>query len=146
MRRFVNSVRRYPQADIAYILIRAYTSPDGTSGDNADLSAKRCKALAAFIRHETGISHILIKTEPQGIAWNALRDMVAADSISPWRDGMFVFSAKRPGYRLRCPWSVRTGEGFMLSGMQASSPEPDCTTLKTAEKATAEKASWPVSP
>ena len=37
MRRFVNSVRRYPQADIAYILIRAYTSPDGTSGDNADL-------------------------------------------------------------------------------------------------------------
>lgn len=116
MRRFVNSVRRYPQADIAYILIRAYTSPDGTSGDNADLSAKRCKALAAFIRHETGISHILIKTEPQGIAWNALRDMVAADSISPWRDDVLSTLDNTPVW-------VFDRRGYIIGGRKKSLTE-----------------------
>ena len=71
--------------NVERLVVRAYTSPDGVSTDNIQLSANRCQSVADYIISQTGVDPVLIDMHPGGIAWDKLRDMIAADSCVPGR-------------------------------------------------------------
>lgn len=71
--------------NVERLVVRAYTSPDGVSTDNIQLSANRCRSVADYIISQTGVDPVLIDMHPGGIAWDKLRDMIAADSCVPGR-------------------------------------------------------------
>jgi len=86
MRPFVDSVRSHMAAvDIEKIVVRAYTSPDGTAAANERLSAKRCKAMVDVLVSSTGLDTSLLRAESCGIAWNELLYAVEADTCVPHR-------------------------------------------------------------
>lgn len=87
MDRFVRSVRQARDADdIDHILVRAYASPDGQKEANERLTGYRCDEIARYITDATGISPDLIQSVPEGIAWDELRRLVAANAEVPSRD------------------------------------------------------------
>ncbi len=67
------------------LLVRAYTSPDGVSTANLQLSADRCQSVSDYIMTHLGIDVARIDILPGGIAWEELRRMIAADSRVPGR-------------------------------------------------------------
>lgn len=87
MRPFISKVRMHDaSSNIERLQVRSYASPDGSNTANQRLSANRCKAIREYIVAETGIAPELIQTEAEGVAWDELRRMVAADSSVPYRD------------------------------------------------------------
>jgi len=86
MRPFLDAVCRHKAAaDIEKIVVRSYTSPDGTAAANKRLSAKRCKTISDLIIAETGIDLSLLHGESCGIAWDELARAVEADTRVPRR-------------------------------------------------------------
>ncbi len=84
---FINRVRMAADAQkLDHIEVSGYSSPDGPAGFNERLSVERCHTIAWLIVDRTGISRDLVETMPQGIGWNELRSMVAADPEVPSRD------------------------------------------------------------
>lgn len=87
MQRFVTQVREAEAAgNLESILVRAYASPDGLNKANQQLSVNRCNVIADYIAKHTGVNPELIKTQPGGIAWDELRQLVAADPDVPSRE------------------------------------------------------------
>ncbi len=87
MRDFLEEVRRQEAAgNIGRIIVRSFTSPDGISTANQQLSVNRCKSIEEYIVSATGISPLLVVAAPEGIAWDELRRMVVSDSRVPFRD------------------------------------------------------------
>lgn len=87
MQPFLQEVRRHDAAaNIEHLQVRSYASPDGSNAANQRLSENRCKTITAYILAETGISPTLIRTDAEGIAWDELRRMVAADNRVPHRE------------------------------------------------------------
>lgn len=84
MQRFVAQVREANAAgDIENIVVRAYASPDGMNRANQRLSVSRCQVIADYIATHTGVNPEIIKTYPGGIAWDELRQLVAANPDVP---------------------------------------------------------------
>lgn len=69
--------------NIDRIEVRAYASPDGASDANARLTGYRCDEITNHIIKESGVDPSLIHAFPEGIAWDELRKMVAADKNVP---------------------------------------------------------------
>ncbi len=87
MRKFLEEVRRQDEAgNIGRIIVRSFTSPDGVSTANRQLSVNRCRSIEEYIVSATGISPLLVVADPEGIAWDELRRMVVADERVPCRD------------------------------------------------------------
>ena len=87
MDRFVNSVRQARDADdIDHIVVRAYASPDGQYDANKRLTGYRCDEISRYIIEATGINPDLIHSEPEGVAWDKLRSLVATTPDVPSRD------------------------------------------------------------
>ena len=87
MRHFMEEIRNQAViGNIERLLVRSYTSPDGVSTANELLSENRCFAVASHIATETGADMALIDIDPEGIAWDELRRMVAADNRVPLKN------------------------------------------------------------
>ena len=67
------------------IVIRSWASPEGQHPMNIRLSELRADSLKAYISREAGIPSDKIVTRAEGIAWDALRGMVA-ESDMDFRD------------------------------------------------------------
>lgn len=63
------------------IVIRSYASPEGTHTGNARLSGLRADSLKTYICRHAGIPASKVITRAEGIAWDALREMVAASDM-----------------------------------------------------------------
>lgn len=70
------ALRAYAESDIDSIIVRAYTSPDGTSKTNEILARQRCDSISDYIIANTGINPDLIRKIPEGIAWDGLKELV----------------------------------------------------------------------
>lgn len=87
MERFVGQVREAAAAgELEHIVVRAYASPDGMNKANQRLSVNRCNVIADYIAKHTGVSPKIIETEPGGIAWDELRQLVEANPDVPSRE------------------------------------------------------------
>lgn len=86
MNAFIEAVRNLDADEIERIEVRGYASPDGTNKANQQLSGYRCNVIARYIARHAGISHDIIYTVPEGIAWDELRRLVAATPDVPMRD------------------------------------------------------------
>ena len=88
MDRCMALVKAYAESDIDSIVIRAYTSPDGTSSTNELLARQRCDAVADYIVANTGINQGVIRKKPGGIAWDGLRTLVHDTPEVPSREAV----------------------------------------------------------
>lgn len=83
---FIELVKKAKADDIVKdIIVKSYTSPDGSSEANAVLSQRRCDAIADLLVRRTGVMRSLIRKMPMGIAWNELRNLVAIAPDVPSR-------------------------------------------------------------
>lgn len=86
MNAFIDRIRMAVDArDLDHITISAFASPDGPLNFNNRLSVKRCDAIAFYIMGKTGIGREMIHTNPEGVAWSELRQLVAGSSDVPTR-------------------------------------------------------------
>lgn len=84
--RFTKSIENALQQEkLERVVIRSYTSPDGTDRANTALAAHRVDSLASYLLRHTGLSADLLEKHAGGIAWELLRDKVAASDM-PYRD------------------------------------------------------------
>lgn len=87
MDRFIEEVCKAREAnEIDSIVVRAYASPDGTSTANIRLARNRCYNIAELISERADINPDLIRTYPEGIAWDELRRIVADNPEVPSRE------------------------------------------------------------
>ena len=83
---FAKKVRRCDSdGSLERLVVRAYTSPDGVSTANLQLSADRCQSVADYIISNAKIDADRIDSYPCGIAWDKLRRMIASDHHVPGR-------------------------------------------------------------
>ncbi len=82
---------------IEAIEIIAWTSPDGKILANNRLSAARADSLAAYMIRNSSLSPEHVRVVPGGIAWKALRDMVAETSLD-YRDDVVKIIDNIPLY------------------------------------------------
>ncbi|EOR99310.1 hypothetical protein C799_03190 [Bacteroides thetaiotaomicron dnLKV9] len=83
---FAKKVRRCDNdGSLERLVVRAYTSPDGVSTANLQLSADRCQSVADYIISNAKIDADRIDSYPCGIAWDKLRCMIASDHHVPGR-------------------------------------------------------------
>ncbi len=87
MGRFIGQVREAAAAgNLEQIIVRAYASPEGLNRANQQLSVSGCKVIADYIAEHAGVSPTLIKSEPGGVAWDELRQLVATTPDVPSRE------------------------------------------------------------
>lgn len=81
---FIKLVQKAKAEDnIESIVVRAYTSPDGSDRANTLLAQRRCDVIADLIAKRANVNPSLIHRLPEGIAWNELRRLVAATPDVP---------------------------------------------------------------
>lgn len=84
---FIGKIQAAVSSDnLDRIEIYGYASPDGPLSTNERLAKTRSKAIAAYIIERTGIGQDVVKTYPEGVAWNELRRMVADREDVPSRN------------------------------------------------------------
>lgn len=82
LERFLKSTgKAMKDGSIDKIVIRSYASPDGSSKANERLAAGRAEELKAYLVREGDIPPALIEHHAEGIAWDRLREMVAASDM-----------------------------------------------------------------
>lgn len=87
MDRFINAVgKAVADSSISRIIVRGYASPDGSYKANKRLSELRCRTVYDYLVRNSSVDSLLIDMQPEGIAWQELRAMIAADSGVPYRD------------------------------------------------------------
>lgn len=85
--RFLRSVNRACElGHVDRLVIRSYASPDGTDRLNERLTRLRADAMESFVLHHTAVPASMIEKHAEGIAWNQLRELVAASDRVPYRD------------------------------------------------------------
>lgn len=87
MDRFIDKMRRAADSDrLDHIVVYGYASPDGPFSVNERLALKRSEAFSAYIIERTGLEQDAVRAEPQGIAWDELRHLVADNHNTPDRE------------------------------------------------------------
>ena len=87
MDRFIDlTASAWEQHRLDSIVVRGHASPDGISTSNQLLSLRRCENIARLIEQRAGVSPGLIRTVSEGVAWDEMREAVAADPDAPSRE------------------------------------------------------------
>lgn len=82
LQRFLNSVEEALENDrVEKLVIRSYASPDGSEEANAQLAEGRAEELKNYLVNEGNIPASLIEHHAEGIAWDMLRQQVAASEM-----------------------------------------------------------------
>ena len=80
--RFIEALRKqHASGHLNNVVIRSWASPDGVSLYNERLSERRADSLKAYVVRNAGIPCSIISTQGEGIAWELLRDKVAASDM-----------------------------------------------------------------
>lgn len=86
LERFMKVVREaYAAGRVDRLVVQAYTSPDGMNRSNERLAVNRAACMEVFIMERTGVPDTCIEKRAGGIAWELLRELVAASGAS-YRD------------------------------------------------------------
>lgn len=110
MENFISLVRKKYEADlIDSVVVRAYTSPEGTNESNERLSQLRCEKIADLIVKETNINPQMIHKIPEGVAWNELRRVVAGNIEVPSREKVLYILDNVPLW-------IRDSKGVIIDG------------------------------
>lgn len=82
LERFIRTLREEHGADrLESVVIRSWASPEGVNRLNGVLSERRADSLKSYLVRHAGIPDSLICIHGEGIAWDMLRQMVAASDI-----------------------------------------------------------------
>lgn len=82
LQRFLNSVEEALENDrVEKLVIRSYASPDGSVEANEQLAEGRAEELKNYLVSEGNIPASLIEHHAEGIAWDMLRQQVAASDM-----------------------------------------------------------------
>lgn len=82
LERFIRTLREEHGAGrLESVVIRSWASPEGVNRLNEVLSERRADSLKAYLVRHAGIPDSLICIHGEGIAWDMLRQMVAASDI-----------------------------------------------------------------
>lgn len=85
--RFLRSVRRAcAEGHVNRLVIRSYASPDGINRSNERLSRLRADSMESYVLRHTAIPASMVEKHAEGIAWEQLRELVAASEGVPCRD------------------------------------------------------------
>ncbi|MDE6010589.1 MAG: DUF3575 domain-containing protein [Muribaculaceae bacterium] len=122
MDRFMQALNTYVKSDIESIVVRSYTSPDGTSSFNETLARQRCDSIAAYIVANSGLSRSLIHTIPEGIAWNALLQLVKQDPRVPDRGAVLDILENTPVWVFDANGKVVDGRKSRLMSLDRGLP------------------------
>ena len=78
LNRFIQAVKEAEQSGkLEKIVVRSYTSPDGTNPANLRLAALRADSLESYLLQHTSLSVQYVEKRSDGIAWDLLRETVA---------------------------------------------------------------------
>ena len=122
MARCMELLKAYPENDIDSIIVRAYTSPDGTSSTNELLARHRCDAISDYIISLSGINPALIHKMPQGIAWEGLRELVEATPDVPSREKVLDILDNVPVWVFDANGKVVDGRKSRLMSLEGGRP------------------------
>ncbi|KWR52861.1 OmpA family protein [Bacteroides stercoris] len=78
----LNKIAGAKDSRIARILVVGAASPDGSAKQNEYLAGKRAQALTDYITSYTALSPSLFEISNIGVAWNALRALVADSDMA----------------------------------------------------------------
>ncbi len=97
MKRFAEMVKKAAaDDDIHRIVVRAYASPDGQNEANNRLTGFRCTEITNQIVKQTSIDRSLIKSIPEGIAWEELLKVVDTIPGAPDREKIIDIITNTP--------------------------------------------------
>lgn len=123
MDHFINSVRKAKEVDdVDHILIRAYASPDGQNEANERLTRYRCEAVTQYIVNATGIDPTVVKSVPEGVAWDELRSLVATTPGVPDREAILNILDNTPLWVYGPDGKVIDGRKNQLMGLSGGTP------------------------
>ena len=78
LNRFIQAVKEAEQSGkLEKIVVRSYTSPDGTNPANLRLAALRADSLESYLLQHTSLPVQYVEKRSDGIAWDLLRETVA---------------------------------------------------------------------
>lgn len=78
----LNKIAGAKDSRIARILVVGAASPDGSAKQNEYLAGKRAQALTDYITSYTALSPSLFEISNIGVAWNALRALIADSDMA----------------------------------------------------------------
>lgn len=78
----LNKIAGAKDSRIARILVVGAASPDGSAKQNEYLAGKRAQALTDYIASYTALSPSLFEISNIGVAWNALRALIADSDMA----------------------------------------------------------------
>lgn len=78
----LNKIAGAKDSRIARILVVGAASPDGSAKQNEYLAGKRAQALTDYITSHTALSPSLFEISNIGVAWNALRALIADSDMA----------------------------------------------------------------
>lgn len=85
--RFLHSVRQACRlGHVNRLVIRSYASPDGANSSNERLARLRADSMESYVLRHTAIPASMVEKHAEGIAWEQLRELVAASDEVPCRD------------------------------------------------------------
>lgn len=122
MDRCMALVKAYAESDIDSIVIKAYTSPDGTSTTNELLARQRCDAVSDYIVANSGINRGIIRKMPEGIAWEELRTLVYATPEVPSREAVLNILDNTPVWVFDSNGKVVDGRKSQLMSLNRGAP------------------------
>lgn len=95
--RFVNSIKDAKEVDdVHHIVVRTSASPDGSLDANIRLSQNRSNEMVRYLVDQAGIDASFIESSSEGIAWQELRNLVAATPSAPMQAQVLEIIDSRP--------------------------------------------------
>lgn len=119
----VNRIRKAVEAqELDYIIIRSYASPDGSMHINERLSKERSKTIADHIISKTGVAPGLIRINPESVAWDELRRLVANNPNVPSQAQVLDILDNTPVWIFNSKREIVDGRKRQLMSLAAGVP------------------------
>ena len=120
--RFTESIRRsLDDGSFEHIVVAASSSPDGNEQANERLAALRVDSLVAYIVRHTAVPEERIERHVIGVAWEALRGMVAGLDTE-WRDEALEIIDHTPAIRYDAQGRPTGGRNAELMRLRGGAP------------------------
>ncbi len=120
---FIDRVRvAFDAHNLDHIVVRSYTSPDGTDRFNKRLAKNRCEEVVSLITDSVGVPRDLIVAEPKGVAWAELRRLVDVTPDVPSRQKILDILDNTPIYVFDSNRRVVDGRKKQLMDLRGGRP------------------------
>lgn len=141
LERFIRTLREEHGADrLESVVIRSWASPEGVNRLNGVLSERRADSLKSYLVRHAGIPDSLICIHGEGIAWDMLRQMVAASDIL-YKEEVLHILDHTPVWVFDKAGRVVDGRKKQLMDLRGGSRTPTCWRISFPNCAPASR--WP---